>query len=119
MLARAHRITSGDDYRFAVRKGVRAGTRGLTVSVAPRPHAALPTRFGFIVSKRVGIAVARNTMRRRLKAISLELLTDLPSGLDVVYRMHPESADWRFDQLRANARDGVGAALRKLERSRA
>lgn len=117
MLSRAHRITSGDDYRHAVRRGARAGTRGLTVSVAARIPAASPTRFGFIVSKRVGIAVARNRLRRRLKGISLELLNELPSGLDVVYRLHPESAAWRFDELRRHAHEGVRAAVRRLERS--
>ena len=69
MLARAHRITRGADYRSVVRRGRRCVAAHLmsytTVSVD-----AGPSRFGFIVSKQVGSAVTRNTVRRRLKAIS-------------------------------------------------
>ncbi|GGA68613.1 hypothetical protein GCM10011490_18880 [Pseudoclavibacter endophyticus] len=111
-----HRITSGDDYRYLVRRGARYGVRGLTVSVAEASDASAPTRFGFIISKRVGVAVVRNRLRRRLKAISFELLEERPHGLDVVYRVHPEAAAWSFGELRECARAGVGGAVRKLER---
>ena len=119
MLARAHRITSGDDYRLVVRRGARFSVRGLTVSAAKRSDAAAPTRFGFIISKRVGVAVVRNRLRRRLKAISLELLTEarVPHGLEVVYRVHPEAVAWDFEELRTHATACVNGARRKLDRA--
>ena len=44
-------------------------------------------RFGFIVSKKVGTAVQRNLVRRRLKAICLEAIVDGGvRGVDVVVR---------------------------------
>lgn len=56
-------------------------------------------------------------MRRRLKAISSELLADLPEGLDVVYRMFPESADFDYALLRERARSAVSSAVRKQTRT--
>lgn len=83
------------------------------MSALTRPDPTSPTRFGFIVSKRVGVAVVRNRMRRRLKAISHELLDELPGGVDVVYRMFPESAQFDYDVLRDRARQAVRQAVRK------
>ena len=41
-------------------------------------------RFGFIISKQVGTAVVRNTVRRRLKAVCADALSRVPEGTDVV-----------------------------------
>ncbi len=59
-----------------------------------------PARFGFIVSKQVGSAVTRNTVRRRLKAITAEALPWVRPGADVVIRALPGSATADFAALR-------------------
>jgi len=58
-------------------------------------------RFGFIVSKAVGNAVTRNTVRRRLKAVCAEALPDVREGADVVIRALPSAATASFQDLRA------------------
>ncbi|RKR75829.1 ribonuclease P protein component [Frondihabitans australicus] len=109
MLARANRIVRADDYRNTVRRGRKSATAHCVVYVrsgrpAPQgPAVSAPgdiaqePRFGFIVSKAVGNAVTRNTVRRRLKAVSHELLRTgvaaefLPERTDVVIRALPGS----------------------------
>jgi len=59
-----------------------------------------PARFGFIVSKQVGSAVVRNTVRRRLKAVCAESLPSLRSGVDVVIRALPSAATADYSALR-------------------
>ena len=59
-----------------------------------------PSRFGFIVSKQVGGAVVRNTVRRRLKALSAEVLPSLASGNEIVIRALPSAANASFGDLR-------------------
>ncbi len=59
-----------------------------------------PARFGFIVSKAVGNAVTRNTVRRRLKAICHEAAPGLRDGADVVIRALPAAATMPFADLR-------------------
>ena len=59
-------------------------------------------RFGFIISKQVGTAVVRNTVRRRLKAVCAEFIDMVPEGTDVVIRALPASATADFEALRAD-----------------
>ncbi|ROP72636.1 ribonuclease P protein component [Curtobacterium sp. PhB115] len=93
MLASANRIVRGDDYRNVVRRGRKSATAHVVVSVVRRStDPSGPTRFGFIVAKTVGNAVTRNLIRRRLKAIAHELLTETPTGFDVVVRALPAAS---------------------------
>ncbi len=61
-------------------------------------------RFGFIISKQVGTAVTRNTVRRRLKAICAETVSGVPEGTDIVIRALPSAATATFDELRGDVR---------------
>ncbi|WP_150307365.1 ribonuclease P protein component [Planctomonas psychrotolerans] len=92
MLAKPHRLTSAADYRAVVRRGRRYGSPH-AVCYVRASTAATPARFGFIVSKKVGIANRRNLVRRRLKAIGHELVSRIPAGTDIVIRALPGSDD--------------------------
>lgn len=59
-----------------------------------------PIRFGYIASKKVGNAVTRNLITRRLKGISDEIIQSGERGLDVVFRAQPGAATVSFAQLR-------------------
>ncbi|MCK2033260.1 ribonuclease P protein component [Microbacterium sp. KSW4-4] len=101
MLARPFRLTRGSDYRLVVRRGSRCGgARVLTSMLATGESRA--ARFGFIISKQVGTAVVRNTVRRRLKAICAEALPRVPQGTDVVIRALPASATASYAELRSD-----------------
>jgi ribonuclease P protein component len=64
------------------------------------PGAGESTRFGFIVSKQVGSAVVRNTVRRRLKAVCREALPGVKPGTDVVIRALPSAAAADYAEMR-------------------
>ncbi len=70
-------------------------------------------RFGFIISKQVGTAVVRNSVRRRLKAVCAEALPGVPEGTDVVIRALPASATATYAELSAD----VNRCLARLERA--
>ena len=59
------------------------------------------------MSKSVGGAVVRNRIRRRLRAVSSELLTSVPSGTDVVVRGLPGSEAMEWDDLVEEMRRGI------------
>ena len=106
MLAKANRITSADDYRVIVRRGAKvAGAH--TVSYLRSRESGTDARFGFIVSKKVGSAVRRNLVRRRLKAACRELVDDGTAGVDVVVRALPSASDADFGALRADVVSAV------------
>ena len=114
MLARAHRIVLGGEYRAVVRRGVRS-TGPHTVTYVRRSSGDAPVRFGFIVAKTVGTAVKRNTVRRRLKAVAFELVPQLESGTDVVVRALPGAATAASSELERQLASG----LRRLGAMRA
>jgi ribonuclease P protein component len=97
VLARANRIVRADDYRNTVRRGRKSGTAHSVVYVRRRDDDAV--RFGFIVAKTVGNAVARNTVRRRLKHVCHDILPGVPPGTDVVIRALPGSPDVPWSTL--------------------
>ena len=106
MLAKANRITSADDYRAVVRRGAKvAGAH--TVSYLRSRESGTDARFGFIVSKKVGTAVRRNLVRRRLKAVCHEALGEGVQGIDVVVRALPGAADVEWGELRAEVLDAL------------
>ena len=106
MLAKANRITSADDYRVIVRRGAKvAGAH--TVSYLRSRESGTDARFGFIVSKKVGSAVRRNLVRRRLKAACRELVDDGTAGVDVVVRALPSASEADFGALRADVVSAV------------
>ncbi|MGW0464979.1 ribonuclease P protein component [Streptomyces sp. NPDC003027] len=117
MLPTENRLRRREDFATAVRRGRRAGRPLLVVhlrSGSTDPHApgesAPPTRAGFVVSKAVGGAVVRNQVKRRLRHLVRERLSELPPGSLVVVRALPGAGDADHSQL---ARD-LDAALQRL-----
>ncbi|MEV8393283.1 MULTISPECIES: ribonuclease P protein component [unclassified Streptomyces] len=117
MLPTENRLRRREDFATAVRRGRRAGRPLLVVhlrSGATDPHApgesASPTRAGFVVSKAVGGAVVRNLVKRRLRHLIRERLSELPPGSLVVVRALPGAGDAEYEHL---ARD-LDAAFQRL-----
>jgi len=66
---------------------------------------ATPARIGFSVSKRVGSAVIRNRVKRRLReAIRRRLWKTLP-GWDMILIARPEAADAEYAALADEVHD--------------
>lgn len=95
MLAKPNRVVRGDDFRMTMRRGRRVSATHAVVHLADRSEGE-PARFGFVISKAVGGSVTRNRLRRRLRAISSELVGTGFTGTDVVVRALPGSGtlDW-------------------------
>ena len=89
------------DFRAAVRRGRRAATPSALYHRLPTDPDA-PMRFGVIVSKAVGNAVARNRVRRRLKALGRGYVDAGYRGEDVVIRVLPGDAQSSWDTLAAD-----------------
>ncbi|WP_203337633.1 ribonuclease P protein component [Nocardioides limicola] len=117
MLPRAHRVVSGDDFSFAVRRGQRAGTDSLVAHVAAggaSPSALEPARIGFVVSRAVGGSVVRNRVKRRLRHLVASRLAVLPAGIVVVIRALPASAAMSSEQLAGDLDSALDRAIDRL-----
>nr|WP_221234341.1 ribonuclease P protein component [Terrimesophilobacter mesophilus] len=105
-MARANRLVTPADFRTTLRRGRRDSRETMVVSVAPSSPGD-PARFGFVVTKKVGNAVIRNLVRRRLKAVARELVDGGVRGIDVVVRPLPASVDAGWAALRDELRSVV------------
>jgi len=109
VLPAAARLRRSDDFRRAVREGRRVTAPTIVVH-AVRTSSESPAAVGFVVSKAVGKAVERNTVKRRLRHAVRDQLGAL-SGYDVVVRARPEAADADYSRLKAD----VDRCARTLE----
>jgi ribonuclease P protein component len=110
VLAKANRLVRADDYRRLVRRGRRVVTSHAVVYII-RGSEPRPPRFGFIVAKTVGVAVSRNLVRRRLKALSFIALPELAAGTEIVIRALPGSAQAGWDILRSEISEILGGGV--------
>ena len=102
MLSAPNRLKRSADFSLVVRRGRRVGGPLLVTHLLDDAFAG-PTQVGFVVSKAVGNAVARNLVKRRLRHLMRERIEILPAGSGLVLRALPAAAG-------ASAAD-LGAAL--------
>jgi ribonuclease P protein component len=65
-------------------------------------------RVGFSVSSKVGGAVTRNLVRRRLREAARPLIQGLPGGVDMVVVARPEASSASFAELDSELRELIG-----------
>ena len=99
-MRRANRLRKSSDFALARRRG-RSWADHRLVLVA-RPNDSDATRFGFSVSKRIGNAVKRNKMKRRLKSAAIQ--TPVQSGLDMVVIARQGAREADYYELRRSLR---------------
>jgi len=71
-------------------------------------------RFGFIVGKTVAGAVGRNLVKRRMRAIAREVLSQHPSGFDAVVRAQAGAAELEWNRLREEFLSSITVGLGKV-----
>jgi ribonuclease P protein component len=105
-LQKQYRLCRNRQFGYVYRCGKRAFCKDLTLIYARNAQ----KRVGFSVSKKVGSAVIRNLVKRRLRECIRPLLPELKSGFYVIIA-HPSSAQQSFLQLRTR----IDVMFRKLD----
>lgn len=110
---RASRLRSSADFQRVRRAGRRRQGAYITLFFARAEEsdgaALAPARVGFSVSKRVGDAVRRNLVKRRLREAVRRQLWNVAPGWDMIVVARPEAASAEYTALR----NDVLAALRQ------
>ncbi len=83
-LKRSNTMKRASEFAMVRNAGRSEAGRFLILSTAPMPHADAPSRFGIITTKRIGHAVIRNLLRRRVREILRAHAAPLAHGLHVV-----------------------------------
>jgi len=113
MLPASARMRRSSDFATATRRGSRAGRPLVSGHLLVRPGSDEPARVGFVVSKAVGSAVVRNTVRRRLRHLVRGYLGSLPGGSLLIVRAAPRAAMACQADLAADLGLVIGALLRR------
>lgn len=103
------RLTDSPEFDRVYRQG--KAYRGRFFSVHAFPNELGHPRLGLSVSRKVGGAVTRNTVRRRLREVFYASVGDEQGGVDFVISARPAAAEASFQDLK----EEFGRALHRLE----
>ncbi len=101
-LRRMQRLRSPRDFQRVRAQGKRVSGAVLFLGYAARSESDDSgfTRIGFSVSRRVGGAVIRNRVKRRLREVIRRELARIAPGYDLVITARPGAADARMETLK-------------------
>jgi ribonuclease P protein component len=105
------RLIDSPEFERVYRQG--AAYRGRLFSVHAFPNEFGTPRLGLSVSRRVGNAVTRNTVRRRLREVFHASFDEIPGSWDLVVSARPEASEAGLDGLSRE----FAMSLRKLDES--
>ncbi len=111
-LSAADRLHHSAEFRFLQRYGVRAESANFVLYAG---HFAGDERWrlGMTVSRRVGKAVIRNRIKRRVRELFRRAKSLTPPGYDLVVVPRPELLDADFATLEADYRALLGRRFRR------
>ena len=111
-MKREQRLRRNNDFRALYRDGVRVRLQGLVVY--GRPFASETHRMGIVASRKIGSAVVRNRLKRRMRTFFGSFCEKIPVPCDVVWvATQPQAARWSFAELQVRVKEGL-EKLRKL-----
>jgi len=99
LLPKAHRLRRPRDFRRVQQLGETV--RGPLLSLTVAPGVTSATRIGFVVSRKLGGAVCRNRVRRRLRAACSVRLADLAPAHDLVVVARSGAGSARYAEIDA------------------
>ena len=108
-LSKHRRLRRREEFRRALRDGKRARDALLSITAVRSELPDADSRYGFAIPKRVGGAVVRNRIKRRLRAIVGK--SDHPKGWDYVIYAFPAAADATSEKLAGS----VNRIVRRLK----
>ena len=100
------RLTDSPEFERVYRQGTAYRGKLFSMHAFPNEHGT--PRLGLSVSRKVGNAVTRNAVRRRLREVFYSCISELSGNLDLVVSARPAAAEATFDELREEFGKSLG-----------
>jgi ribonuclease P protein component len=100
------RLTDSPEFERVYRQGTAYRGRLFSVHAFPNEHGT--PRLGLSISRKVGNAVTRNAVRRRLREVFYSCISELSGNLDLVVSARPAAAEATFEELREEFSRSLG-----------
>jgi ribonuclease P protein component len=100
------RLTDSPEFERVYRRGTAYRGRLFSVHAFPNEHGT--PRLGLSVSRKVGNAVTRNAVRRRLREVFHACSSEISGDLDLVVSARPAAAGADFEALREEFSASLG-----------
>lgn len=102
-MRREIRLRSGKDFTKTYAKGRSRTNKYLVLYYLREQAADTPTKIGFSVSKKVGSAVERNKLKRRMRAMVADVYPRMKTGYMLVFIVRRAAKATDFKQLKRAA----------------
>ena len=107
-------MTDSPEFERVYRQGI--AYRGRLFSVHAFPNDQGTPRLGLSVSRKVGNAVTRNAVRRRLREVFHSCISEISGSLDLVVSARPAAAAATFEELKEEFSKSLGKVGGYVER---
>ena len=109
MLKKQFRLRNNKDYQKVFKNSRPTYTENLIFRIAKGRGAS---RFGFVVSNKIEKrATRRNSLRRRLRSIVQDLMSEVASGYDVAILVKKDFAfPYKFEDIKGQVVEGLKKA---------
>ncbi|CAN5318838.1 MAG: ribonuclease P protein component [Actinomycetota bacterium] len=108
------RLTDSPEFERVYRQGTAYRGRLFSVHAFPNEHGN--PRLGLSVSRKVGNAVTRNAVRRRLREVFHSCISEIAGDMDLVVSARPAAAKATLEELREEFGKSLGRVGGQVER---
>lgn len=108
------RLTDSPEFERVYRQGTAYRGRLFSVHAFPNEHGN--PRLGLSVSRKVGNAVTRNAVRRRLREVFHSCISEIAGDLDLVVSARPAATKATLKELREEFGKALGSVGGQVER---
>ena len=108
------RLTDSPEFERVYRQGTAYRGRLFSVHAFRNEHGT--PRLGLSVSRKVGNAVTRNAVRRRLREVFHSCIPEIAGDLDLVVSARPAAAEATLKELREEFGKSLGRVGGQVER---